>query len=130
MATAERCGALILGIAGVSAGYLFLVSLSGWDPENRGFFSLFPIPGWLHGFLIVSAIVAFVVCIATMLFAVTVETRRINAIRASLERRRRRRLHSESSRNAKVGVSEPRDMSTPARPERGHELPAGLERGS
>lgn len=130
MATAERCGALIIGIAGVSAGYLFLVSLSGWDPENPGFFSLLAIPGWLHGFLIVSAIAAFVVCIATMLFAVTVETRRINAIRESLEQRRRRRLHSESSRNAKVEASEQRDMSIPERMEVGRELPAGLERGS
>lgn len=98
MATAERCGALIVGIAGVAAGYLFLVSLSGWDPENSGFFSL-PVPDWLHVWLTVSAAVAFVVCISTMLLAVALETRKIKAINASLALRRRRRLGADASKN-------------------------------
>jgi hypothetical protein len=110
MATAERCSALIVGIAGVAAGYLLLVSLSGWHPENSGFFS-FSLPGWLHVCLTVSAVGAFVVCISTMLLAVTLETRRINAINESLARRRRCRLGANASRTERDETDEPQSIS-------------------
>lgn len=117
MATAERCSALIVGIAGVAAGYLFLVSLSGWHPESSGFFSL-PIPNWLHVWLTVSAVVAFVVCISTMLLAVTLETRRIKAINESLKRRRKSRSDSNALRNEREETHEPQSVTI-----RAHSMP-------
>jgi hypothetical protein len=89
IATAERCSALIIGMTFAAAGFLFLISLTDWDPARSTLFSTLPVPGWLHALLIGGAITAFAVCIVTMLLVVTVESHQIAALRESLHRKHR-----------------------------------------
>jgi hypothetical protein len=106
LSAVERRSAPLIGATGLAAGYLFLFSLSGWNPENRHVFSEYPLPGWAHLALAAGAVMAFALCVAAMLLAVTVEARRIDSVRQSLDRRHR----------LPAGRASPTGREGPARP--------------